>query len=379
MTNKDFNTIKESRLSSIINIFFIIITLAFLGHAIANNLYDFVDIILIPVYFIIFSIYAVFNHEFGHMIFGYISHYKLRYFQVLWFKFYYLGKKLKVKVENSFVLGQCLMDPTKDDKKYLLRYLSGGYVFNLIVMILGYSSFILLFILFNKVSTTLLALGLTNLIFYTSNGIPLNVKGIYNDRLNIRLVKKYDEVRKTILNSLIIDKKLMEVNSLSDIDLGLIKNSFLELPNTYIHKYVFDVAYTEYMIIKDIENPFTILETWHRNRSYLPIIYRKLNYLFIIFDYLLNDKDYRGIIYLKENNKILEDDNDFLSVLNKNFILYKDNSITKDDFINRLNTIESYIDDYKDEEYEKEVFSKMVMMVRDYLNRGNNEEICDSQ
>lgn len=183
-------------------------------------------------------LFSIIFHEFGHMVMGFISNYELLFFRV--FSFALVNKDSgfiikKLKIEQT--LGQCLMCPKDEfkDFKYKL-YLSGGFIFNLLLCILS----IFMFFVFKDnifVRAIFIWMFLINIFTFLSNAIPL--KGlVQNDAMNIKNMNKNYDYRFFIYESLHVSKlfingkntgdmKAESVRKLKDINSNFAENYIL--------------------------------------------------------------------------------------------------------------------------------------------------------
>lgn len=142
--------------------------------------------------FVISFYLQIIVHESGHMIFGWMTGYKLVSFRIG--SFVLVKKEGKWKWKRMSVIGtggQCLMDPPdfSDGKIPYILYNMGGAILNLIVTIICY-------ILYSFRGDC----GLHHVIFagmsmagmYSAvrNGIPMRTKMIYNDGYNVISLSK---------------------------------------------------------------------------------------------------------------------------------------------------------------------------------------------
>ncbi|MDR1536458.1 MAG: M50 family metallopeptidase [Clostridiales bacterium] len=77
----------------------------------------------------VFFFLGIIIHECGHLVTGLLSGYKFLSFRILSFVWHKADGKLSFTVsKNRFILGQCLMEPPKDEKdfKFILYNLGGG-------------------------------------------------------------------------------------------------------------------------------------------------------------------------------------------------------------------------------------------------------------
>ena len=327
--------------------------------------------LFIALYFAVFFFVSVIIHELGHMVFGLKSGYKFLYFQFLWFKIYKENGKIKFKIENNSLLGQCLLtipDKPVNDIKYR-SYMRGGSLFNLFVFILSFLGLMLVTFLQKSVSYSLSIFSFINFYFFISNYIPLNIGGIYNDGLNAKLMEEYDEVRFTIFNQLKVEEKLISGAKVNEIGLDLIRNNNIETDFNFVHNYAFHYLETIYRLVNDMDEPFGLIDKHYKNRNRLPYIYQKQNlelFLFhrltanLQFQYLLNDK--KNAAYYKKPDK-----KNPIQSLDLLLIEYKNQKIDKKEIDDKIKSISNLIET-SSAEYEKELYFKLIEITLNYVN-----------
>ena len=154
-------------------------------------------LLLIFAIFIIAFTVQIILHEAGHLICGLISGYDFESFRV--------GSLTLVKENDKFAIkkfnikgtaGQCLMMPKEDDyeKSPYVLYNLGGILMNAIITILCF----VLYVIFGGnryLDVILIAMIVSGIGTFITNGIPMKISGIANDGYNLVSMKKNKLVR----------------------------------------------------------------------------------------------------------------------------------------------------------------------------------------
>lgn len=210
-----------------------IILLIIFVYFIKEKIVEFADIDYWILFFFVFVlisavIYAAI-HEFGHVLFGWATGYKLDAFAVLGYTF--------VKIDNGYVLKKMYIPGTaganmmhhkesKTNAPYGL-YTMGGVIVTAIVTVVS----IALMILINNafISLFFYAMVLAGTLMTIYNVIPMKTKnGVYNDGMLLRLFKE-DERSQEIFN------KGQEVNllALKGVSIKDTPEELFEIPESY--------------------------------------------------------------------------------------------------------------------------------------------------
>ncbi len=362
--NKDFNTRKLSLVVSILNIVFIAIySVSFGFYLITPDYLTYILEVVISLPLAFF--FGIIFHEFGHYLFGIMSGYHLVSFQVLWFKFHYINDKLKISFVKAFVLGQCLMsykpNSEYDNAKYRL-YLYGGSLMNVFISLLTLTAFFLSLFLNGNFKFDFLSFGIVNLSLFLSNGLPLNINGVFNDALNIKLMNKYDSIKHAVLNQLKLQKLSETGYLIEEIDEDIISNDYLELPNGCTNKYPFILYGTMNLFQKEDEDPFKLVKEIHPYMNIYPEVYRELNISMMFLYYLINKTDCRWIVASKEYKNyfnLKKNKDDLLVKLDMTIYDYRYNNLALSECINKLNEFIPKIDKLDLLDIEKEFINNL--------------------
>ena len=374
---KEYNTRKLSIFVSILNFILIASSLAFfvVNFDKANFIFQIIEIVIsIPLSFF----FGVLFHEFGHYVFGIISGYQFLSFQVLWFKFHYENRKLKISLVKNALIGQCLMAPKAnedlDNVKFKL-YLYGGSIANLILFILPFSAFLLLFILNNSIKYDCLILSIINLMLFLSNGLPLNVNGIYNDTLNIKLMSEHDSIRHAVLNTLKLQKLSDQGYLIEEIDDDILLNDCLELSNYCTLKYPFILYKTMKLFHEEDKDPFKEMIEINRYINVYPVIYKEMNISFIMLHNLLFGLDSRWIIASKEYKKTFDinKNDDLIVKLDMAIYDYKYNNVSLDETIDKINKYSLKIESKELLDIEKEFLKNVYQYAINHIDIKEEE------
>ena len=246
------------------------------------------DVMFILVLFIV-MILSIFIHELGHLFFGFATGYKFNSFQVgnlLWFK---ENGKIRFRIsENSFVAGQCLMEPIEDEEgfKYFWYNFGGGF-FNLLVLticllIMGIGNV-------NEFWYNLLIAGSTINGFYVLiNWIPISF--LSNDGYNIYTVSKSKDAKRGFHKILLVNSALNKGKSLREFSAETFKvEEGADLENIWIVQLVLH-EYSRLEALGDIESAMKELQ--RLNVEKLPTLFQGVVKLELINHYVTRELDY---------------------------------------------------------------------------------------
>lgn len=177
-----------------------------------------VDFFIVSTAFLILSyplvlISTVF-HEFGHLLFGWMSGYKFVSFRVLDRVLMRDGAGLHFKRYNiPGTLGQCLMMPPDRPVAEIpmVWYMLGGVVMNLLLLLA--SALILWKVSFPVYLDMLLfcllwMLLLVNAYLLIANGIPMQIRGVVNDAKNAILIRNNSQNKQSLVQILRVNSAL---------------------------------------------------------------------------------------------------------------------------------------------------------------------------
>ncbi|KYG29645.1 hypothetical protein [Alkalihalobacillus trypoxylicola] len=174
--------------------------------------------LVIVAFFVSFLLHLTI-HEFGHLVFGKLSGYKMlsfRIFSHMWVK--NNGKLEYKRLSIPGTLGQCLMIPPKKVNGHFpfKLYLLGGGFMNIII------AFIVLIIslILDMTSIYVMAFVLAGLLTAMVNLIPYS----FNDGSTLSKAKKDPEIRNILYNQLMVN---------AETSVG---TKFIELPEEWIQK-----------------------------------------------------------------------------------------------------------------------------------------------
>ena len=368
------NSSKKSNILTIITVVILITTVFFIGlFSDKGTLHLIIDIILSL--FLSFIV-SIFIHEIGHLIFGLSSGYEFRSFKFLCFLSYRTTKKrCKIKFDFTPILGRLLMVPKDMENKKYKGYLSGGYIFNLIFFILNVGLSIFLYFAFKKIIPFTYMMAVVNLYLLFSNGIPLNINGIYNDRLNIKLIDENILIKDLIFKQLVLDSLMNNSSSIKEIDINLLEYDSLVDSKCNLN-YPLDFYKTMYYFDIGYNDPFELVIKNHKRREYLPKLYQDLNIELTLLSNLLKRKEYRGLMNIKCYSNLFKkpDLSDPLIFLIFTLKDYRENEKTKETTIELLTSI-----DINNKKYftsiEKEFFNNLYKYSIDLISEeGKNYE-----
>ena len=254
-------------------------------------------------------IFSVIIHEAGHLLCGLISHFRFLSFEVLGLKIVKKNNKIKLARGNFIALGQCLLGLDKENRSNanIILYLSGGFIANSISSLIGLILAVISVLLKGYIAPYASGLLLINLFFVINNAIPLSINGLYNDALNIKLSRISEDVKRTIINSIVLNTYIEEKEDLSEFDEDIINNDFIVLPYWYTYDYPFKelrlwkhILDKEYREALDINNPLFL------NRYYYPKPYFRNIIASEMFLKIINNETYEFLFKSKEGERLIK-------------------------------------------------------------------------
>ena len=367
--SNDLYTLKEARLATLISIISIILSVGlYVAYLIFSSNYLSILFVLISV--IVSFPLSIIIHELGHLVFGLISGYSFIHFQFLIFMFEKTdANRIRFRIVFTPLLGQCLMG-VKDEKRKTIKfesYLMGGSTFNLLMVILTITLISLLYGSKGIFLYYLIPLFYINLYMFISNGIPLNLNGIYNDALNVRLMKKYPEAKDTLINTLSLEYLHSMDTPMYMISHELLNNNYIEEDLDFVHSYVFSFYRTMRRVINEEEDPFKEIIKWYHHEYSLPLIYVNQNYELLAFKRLIDNEEFEYIFKLKINEKMFKTEESDISKLDNILYKYRKNVITKDEALKMLNKLEDLTYENGYHEIDIEFYKALRLLAYKYL------------
>ena len=181
--------------------------------------FDFNGLDLLFEFIFLFIAYylTIIIHESGHLIFGLLTGYHFISFRIGSFIFIKNDQHISLKKYSiPGTGGQCLLSPPDliDGKMPYQLYNLGGVIINTLVFIL---CFILFLFTSSLLSSFFLILSMANLIVLLTNGIPLEMSGIYNDGMNLKMCKQNKEALYSLWLQLKINSELAKGKRMKDL------------------------------------------------------------------------------------------------------------------------------------------------------------------
>ena len=374
MKDEERNTNKINIFISIISIILLFLV-SFLTFFFGNDGNYALTVLKFLGYMVLSFTISLIAHETGHLLFGLATGYKLLYFQILFLKLERIEGKLRLRFIVPKLLGQCLLSFDKDSRAMEYSfYMYGGSIMNLSLMIASISAFLVGFFVYFNFHIFYLTLFFVNFHLFLSNGIPLNVGNIYNDALNLKFMKKYVVIRKAIFNQLKMQEEINDNKTINEISDYIFTNGGYEIPYKVSLGYTYSLLRTMKRVVNDIEDPFIEVKKIHEYINYYPAIYQNSNYVLLLFNNLINDKEYEWILKIKRNEKLFskKDKNDPILNLDLSFIDYKNEKISLDEFKSRIQEIDERIDKIDLSKVEQEFYHKLIVITNNYLTGVDN-------
>lgn len=374
MKDEERNTNKINIFISIISIILLFLV-SFLTFFFGNDGDYFITVLKFLGYMVLSFIISLIAHETGHLLFGLATGYKLLYFQILFLKLERIEGKLRLRFIVPKLLGQCLLSFDKDSRAMEYSfYMYGGSIMNLSLLLASLLAFLVGFFVYSNFHIFYLTLFFVNFHLFLSNGIPLNVGNIYNDALNLKFMKKYVVIRKAIFNQLKMQEEINDNKTINEISDYIFTNGGYEIPYKISLGYTYSLLRTMKRVVNDIEDPFIEVKKIHEYINYYPAIYQNSNYVLLLFNNLINDKEYEWILKIKRNEKLFskKDKNDPILNLDLSFIDYKNEKISLDEFKSRIQEINERIDKIDLSKVEQEFYHKLIVITNNYLTGVDN-------
>jgi hypothetical protein len=189
------------------------------------------------IFTIIFYIIGVALHEAGHLVFGLMTGYKFSSYRLLSFVWYKEGGKIKFTKSKSIAVGQCLMIPPENEKKFrFVLYNLGGGIVNIVSLILF---IILCIVLPYNLFLYCISLGgvLANWCLMVLNMIPM-VIDIPNDGMNVVAALKSKDAKHGLYLTFFVNSETMKGKRYSELDSELLNVSDTADFNNYLVAYI---------------------------------------------------------------------------------------------------------------------------------------------
>ncbi|MCR5740895.1 MAG: M50 family metallopeptidase [Gammaproteobacteria bacterium] len=368
---EDLNTRKERIVILLFYAAIILLSIALIVNYIIKK--EYFSILFFALSIVVSFLVSIILHELGHFIFGLISGYKFISFQVLFLALIKKNKRLKLVFEKIPAAGQCVMGVEEENKnkvKYKL-YMLGGIIMNYILLLGGLIGFILILIFNGNLCYIFSGLIVVNIYLLATNAIPINVSGVYNDALNLKLMDKYESVRKAIINSLVIEYMIYNDAKAEDLPDELLNNDGFMVESFCTHSYVFDYYKSIKLLVEGDKEWFKYIDMRNLKRHELPLTYLNQNSALEVFKKMIFNETYEYLFKMKENEKFLSPKNDDFLIRVDN-ILYslKKESITKEE---ALVKIDYFYNKEDDDDYliSKELSKKIKELAIEYIKNDN--------
>ena len=101
-----------------------------------------------------------------------------------------------------------------------------------------------------------------------NNGIALNSGGIYNDTLNIKLMKESKAYRYAIFNQLKIEESIHNSKLINEFDEDLLNNQSYSIPYNIPNGFIFILLRTMKKVKNKENDPFEEIKCVHNYISY---------------------------------------------------------------------------------------------------------------
>lgn len=278
-------------------------------------------------------------HESGHLIFGLLTGYHFVSFRI--------GSIILIKNNDHISLkkysipgtgGQCLLSPPDliDGQMPYKLYNLGGVIMNAIVFIM---SFILFMFTSSLLSSFFFLLSIANLIVLLSNGIPLEIGGIYNDGMNLKMCKQNKEALYSLWLQLKINSELAKGKRLKDLP-----DQWFYIPKDLSNPLVTQIAVLyenkllDQMKFSDALNCIDQLK-----ESTMSSLLRELLYFDYLYCSIVTGKEYEDHWNTKSMKRIRKKLKNFICALRTEYAYAYDHNESVDPYLNRFNKlIQSY-------------------------------------
>ena len=238
-------------------------------------------------------------HELGHLACGLLSGYKFSSFRVgslIWYK---EDGRIKFEISESFVGGQCLMEPQDNfhDFKFVLYNLGGG-LFNIFI---GVVALIASFYATGTLSAILYAFFIISFLIAVISLWPMK-GGIPNDGYNIKTALKSEEAKYGFYLMLFMNKEMMNGKRMRDFDPEMFKiKEDADLGN-YLTAYI---VMMEAGRLSDLSENEAAIEQYSRiNADKLPFYYKYYIKLEHLYYHIVFNPDFKKAKEFFEDKKL---------------------------------------------------------------------------
>ena len=239
---------------------------------------------------VVFTFLSLAVHELGHLLFGLMTGYSFSSLSLLSFVWFKEGEKIKFTTRKSFALGQCLMVPVNDERKFkFVLYNLGGVLINMIsatvavipMAALGWK---------NYISYILLLFVLVQFLMGLINIVPMRSGGVPNDGMNVFEALRSKEAKHGLFLALFLNGERIAGKRMRDYD----DEIFAVGESADFGNYL--VAYTvmcEAERLYDMGEYDKSLEQYERiNAGKLPAFYSASVNFSLIYHYVMHKPDF---------------------------------------------------------------------------------------
>ncbi len=308
---KNYENINTKKTATFCNIlvFIIFFGAGFLSYAANADLHPAVVFFKMFFYILLALFVSIIIHESGHLVTGLITGYKFVSFRILNILIYRKKNKVKIKLGKGVALGQCLLsikDPQNSEKMSVDFYLAGGSLFNFLTFIITLPIVLYEWLNYGNILLFLAILCLISLYLTFVNYLPLNVNGLYNDGLNIKIADN-EEARLTLINSLYLNELLVEGLDINEISDELIDNYGIHPSKSYVNYFPFSSIKTLKLYYNsEKEEAKKLIRSYLYFRSVLPKVYQNIITILYLLLMLFTEPDKEELLkYLDDKNRLL--------------------------------------------------------------------------
>ena len=358
----------KKKLNSLYAYFIIFLSGGVIGIGIASFLFEprfempkplFLALLIVLLVVVMTYLIHVIIHEFGHMVFGLLSGYKLVSFRI--------GSYILIKNNDKYVLkkyslpgtgGQCLMSPPDmiDGRFPTILYNLGGIIMNLL--------FVLIFYLLKLKASNFYAEVFSHMMIFNGihaivlNGIPLKSEQISNDAYNVLHLAKDDKARKAFWLTLKTNDYLAQGIRLKDMDDSLF-NDIDDEPSNTLAASTLLLKENRYMDQKDFERAENCIERLMSKKSVLNGISKNMLKLDAIYINLIDKKEINDDLENKEMKAFIKAMANNPSIIRSQYAYYlaKNDNLKAEELEKHFNNI---IDTYP---YLSEIETEKELMV----------------
>jgi len=227
-------------------------------------------------------------HEAGHLVGGLLTGWAFLYLRVGPFVWFRENERVKFRFLPSPFVGECLMKPDEDEKKFkFLLYNMGGVFGNLFLCIIAG-----VFLMITSpwfVTMGLWTMLIINLIFAATNALPLVSGEAPTDGANIREAMKSKRAQVALHKQFYINSEISEGRRYRDFDPEIFHVGERAAVNNYLIAFLVMLEAEYWFDIGEYEKAVEAIG--NLDPAKLPAIYKKMAKITLLYHYSCIDPD----------------------------------------------------------------------------------------